>query len=653
MKRVLLPLIVLSLSVMAADLFAQRIGGFRSLVLDDNTGPLAERSWFVSEAGSLGIDAAGSVSGAFPDVNTLVHISNITKNEGLRISTNIGATGLNIIGSSFGGIIDASSTGIFFATTQPTTGIDMSLGATNVGMDIDGGTPTGISIGNGTAGSDGISLSAINTGITVGAVTTPDQGEAIDANVSGLAIGTNVAPNIGQTTRANIIGGTFDANVIGVDIGQSIVPSLGLGVEAGSLGIDVLAFTDGINVSANNTGVNISTTFSTGESINTFFGNGLSLSGFSGFGSTGVNISGYDNPLVITNPGSGSTAIKIFANGGVGINIDPASNGIMIDATNLGIGIGTGSTLPLSGMLINADSYGMTVTTSAANGGKVASFSLGNFSSTDNAVEIANQGLGSGLNVGSQSNGITVNSFGTGITVSDGVSKGIMVTESGFGGTGVDVNSNGLFSAIGINVSTSASFDGNPETGINVTTDPVNTVAVGVNITSSGRGIVSTNGAGSASKAAEFIGNDAASGSTNTALQVTRGEITVGRRQPGSGAAGGAGVVYSTTPGDGGTNNGPSGIVEVAANFPAQGATANGAVQNTGIFQLNSEYITPNSIVIFQTVDNLTPFSTAYVNCGPRAAGNVLFTVFRLVPPAGDGAEPTVRVAYTIINPDR
>ncbi|HYM20850.1 MAG TPA: hypothetical protein VEW28_07595 [Candidatus Kapabacteria bacterium] len=173
----------------------------------------------------------------------------------------------------------------------------------------------------------------------------------------------------------------------------------------------------------------------------------------------------------------------------------------------------------------------------------------------------------------------------------------------------------------------------------------------------SGTGIRTTVSAASTSnKSLEAIGNDGATGATNVGLQLTRGDLTMGRRQPGAGAAGGGGVAYSGVAGDGGTNNGPSGIADVTVNFAAQGATANGAIQNSGIFSINNQYINVNSIIIVTVLDNATPFSTCYINLGPRnvaGAGNFIFTVTRLVPPAGDGALATVKIGYVVINPDR
>lgn len=277
----------LFIALCATSLFAQRTADFRRLSLEN--GNAAQKSWLISDQSSLGIDANGTLTGTFPNINALVTLGAGTKTNALDLQSMLGGTG------------------ILFSQNIPSVGIDMFLGASGTGIIIDGGTPVGVTIGNVTAGSDGMTVDATNSGISIGNGTAPNNGMNIEAISTGLAIGTATTPDIGQTTEANLIGGTFDAGIIGVDIGQVNSPTLGLGVRSNGTGIDVndVAFVGtGINVTMNNffgTGLNIQD--------NTVSGTGINVS--AGINSTGINVSGTTNNVLVVNGTADATSLDV------------------------------------------------------------------------------------------------------------------------------------------------------------------------------------------------------------------------------------------------------------------------------------------------------------------------------------------------------
>ena len=298
--------IFVAIILLVSTASAQRTADFRRLSLENGTA--AQKSWLISTGSSLGIDEVGTVTGTFPNTNSLVTMRAGTKTNALELQSLLGGTG------------------ILFSQIIPATGIDMSLGASGTGIVIDGATPLGMSIGLVSAGSDGITVDATNSGISIGNGTAPNNGMNIEASSTGLSIGTLTTPDMGQTTQANIIGGTFDAGVIGVDIGQVNLPSLGLGVQAFTTGVDVqmpFGGNQGINVNgpdfagpsiqtsnAFGTGISVSNSFGTGIDINSAFGTGLNIS--SAFG-TGANISGGTDNVLVVNGSADATLLSVGA----------------------------------------------------------------------------------------------------------------------------------------------------------------------------------------------------------------------------------------------------------------------------------------------------------------------------------------------------
>jgi hypothetical protein len=321
--------------------------------------------------------------------------------------------------------------------------------------------------------------------------------------------------------------------------------------------------------------------------------------------------------LQINATGVGSVGIDILANHRMGMrivntDIAGASTSIFIDKTTggtqaNGIDINNASLIPGStitnGMMVRTANNGAITNGYRANG-PITGFLVDNNSSTSTGF----------------SSDLTVN---TGFNSEASTGTGFQATNIS-GGTGFSADVNG---------------GGN---GVNVT----------VGGSATGKGVVSTNtSTGTGSKAGVFVGNNGATGATNVAMQIERGELTMGRRQPGAGAAGGGGINYSGVGGDGGVNNGPSGIVELPVGFGIAG-TFN---EFAGNFTINNQYASPNSIILCTVLDQSVAGPNGYtfsVNIVARNAGNFVVNVGRHSNAAAP-ATPVIRVGYMIVNPDR
>jgi len=545
---------LLTLGILTAtSLFAQRTADFRRLSLEN--GNPSQKSWFISDQSSLGIDASGTLTGTFPNTNAMLTIGAGTKGNALDLQSMLGGTG------------------ILFSQNQPATGIDMSLGASGTGIVVDGGTPLGMSIGLASAGGDGITVDATNSGISIGNGTAPNNGMNIEASSTGLAIGTLTTPDMGQTTFGNVIGGTFDAGVIGVDIGQNNSPTLGLGVRSNGTGIDVNEggfFGTGINVTMNNfigTGINIQDNSFIGTGLNINSLNAIQTSGSQTFGDGGgsdnttLNLGGGDltlngiaapalpgplsnllylngssqvrqtpggvnivtgsgttntiplwtpdgfkigdsylsqstnvaggtltssestiinstvtgNMLTVNNFDAASTALKINANGGVGIDVDPASTGIIVDATVTGIDF-QGSDPSNAALTMSRNSTTIPLFSSVSMGG-IGAITTGHLVSVGGVSSI-----GRGYSV--TADGVSAMSTGVNVSV-DGIS-----TMS----TGVNVLADGISDiTTGLNIQVNSIS--NLGTGINLNNNGIGTFSTGINISSANTALITSRGA--------------------------------------------------------------------------------------------------------------------------------------------------------------
>ncbi|MBS1902476.1 MAG: hypothetical protein JSS75_02075 [Bacteroidetes bacterium] len=208
------------------------------------------------------------------------------------------------------------------------------------------------------------------------------------------------------------------------------------------------------------------------------------------------------NTLTVNNADNTSTGLKINANGGIGINVDPASTGIQIDATTLGIDLGTGATKPATGMNIQAKGTGESITVNGLTSGNVGSqVNVSGANGTGNVGFRAT--LSSGGGSGSWNRGIELNISGNGAT---GISAGIQntgtvnptfggsfsVTGGGFSNTtglSADVNGVNFGTARGLwiftnsaagstNIGAELNVSGAGSTGLLVSGTPTNAISV-------------------------------------------------------------------------------------------------------------------------------------------------------------------------------
>ena len=371
------------------------------------------------------------------------------------------------------------------------------------------------------------------------------------------------------------------------------------------------------------------------------------------------------NALTVNNFSAASTAIKINANGGTGINIDPAGTGIQLDAT--GTGISFVNSNPTTGINLRAATTGINIAVNPSAWG----MDYQGAGLINGGIRIlGNSGINTGFQAGSAGSTVT-NAFFASATQPAGVlSNGFhATTDQGTITNGVLVD-NTLAGTIinGVRVNL---VGGNSTNGMRVTNGGAGTITNGLLVenTSTGSittGIISNNTSlGSLTKAIRASGNSPSTGvavASNIALQVDQGELTMGRGHDDDAVAGNIA--------------GPSGIINSGI-FPVPSAATTGAVPgaplgggptkikgSNGFFAFN-DYVNANSIVLATVINNNPPVvgeavlganESVEVRVG-RSTNGVTFHISRSCDPVlGPGAGATAgffRIGYLVINPIR
>jgi hypothetical protein len=165
---------------------------------------------------------------------------------------------------------------------------------------------------------------------------------------------------------------------------------------------------------------------------------------------------------------------------------------------------------------------------------------------------------------------------------------------------------------------------------------------------------------GSIAVLAKGSGNTTA-GATNVALQISQGELTMGRttESPSVGSTtspAAVGTLY--------TQQGPSGIIQVSLQTDlSAGSPTAGVLQSLGTVTINNRYITSNSIILAGVVAKLNgggapdPTNSIYkVNIDSRTAGSCVARV-SMIPFITDAGtyqgSDYIQIAYTVINPGK
>ena len=183
---------------------------------------------------------------------------------------------------------------------------------------------------------------------------------------------------------------------------------------------------------------------------------------------------GGTNVFTINNGSNASTALKINANGGTGINIDPAGTGIQLDATTTGINYVNSN--PTTGINLRATTTGINFANSPTTGINVSALTTGiNFPTIPSTaaidmftgfpgassigIRIINSGgiMGNGINVAS-SGGTNTAFIRVATTNAATTTHGILVENQGNVGTtwtnGVSIlANNGATTTTGLNIS--------------------------------------------------------------------------------------------------------------------------------------------------------------------------------------------------------
>jgi hypothetical protein len=522
-------------------------------------------------------------------------------NTALKINAN-GGLGVVVDPASIGVTIDASLAGISFTGTQPTTGIDLTNGAANDGIVIDGTTPTGIAIGETLPGTTGMTIDASNDGLTIGANTAPIIGANVDATLTGIEIGNTTKPSFGLVSSGSIFGGVFEAGPtagnVGVVVGLATSPDIGVDVTANNIGVNIGSFiapTTGIEVRAFGTGVDVNNgaggpglnIFSGGTSITTdgtnTFGDGAGNDAFTvnaGTGSANINSSSAINLTGSAGANIGVTTnltgtislssadgdISINQTGIGNVNIDPTGTGnINIGNNNATGNLNLGriaSIMNWNSQTINAPNIPLSATYT-----NVLVIDAGQIKKLSGALVTASNGIyinGTndvrlGTNPLIEPTTITGTTFPFAVNTTDG---GIDLSSSGTGPIGLSSSGSGP-----INIATTGTGS------INISTS----TASNVNIGSTGTGNVqlAANAGGSVGVAVTGGGNAgiAVGGTGNASIATAAGSINI---------ASATGAVNIATAGTGNLNFGNAGSVMNwgsatinAANIPASGGIFN------------------------------------------------------------------------------
>ncbi len=175
-----------------------------------------------------------------------------------------------------------------------------------------------------------------------------------------------------------------------------------------------------------------------------------------------------------------------------------------------------------------------------------------------------------------------------------------------------------------------------------------------------GRASASSSNTGSIALLATGNGN-AASGTTNVALQISQGEFAMGRTSQGPSAGT---AVEPAVSGTAYSQEGPSGVIQLAllTDLTSSSPTA-GVYQDLGTVTINNRYITSNSIILTAVVSkidgggNPSPKNSIYkVNVESRTAGSCVLRIGMMpfvTDPSNYQGSDYIRVGYLVINPGR
>jgi trimeric autotransporter adhesin len=361
--------------------------------------------------------------------------------------------------------------------------------------------------------------------------------------------------------------------------------------------------------------------------------------------------------LDLTGPGDDGVGINLlvqgFSDDNTGINSTVNASGISttafgIRSTTSG---GTATNIAFDATAAGVGSIGLRVNAGARTGVHVTDLSdLGQ----STGVYIR-QTVATNLAAGVRVDNVGMGTISNGMVVEDQAGGSIT---AGFRAISTDVG----FEAGGPSMPIGYNYGNSTGTGFQATAITSGTGFLG-SVNGGGTGVVGTvtggtgtgvrgsatnpGAAGLSSVGVEATGNgDPDPGETTIALEVTRGEITMGRE---AGAQGAGVTAVETSPFEG-----PSGVVDASFAFPAHGA-ATSVVSNADL-TINNQHVRPNSIILV-TVLGQAGGATAgeghTIQVINRAAGS--FTVRALeTSTAGIVAgNSTVRFGYMIINPDR
>ena len=347
-------------------------------VVHNNTGQSAGEFTGASSGfgqGGVGITVTAGSSDGILNGQTAAIV-----NGGFLTGIGNGGNGLSVSGG------DADGIGNGGAAIVASGGDNLGIGDGGAGIIATGGTSTGIGGGGTGAVATGgagtffdpsghglVATPGANGGAGVGnaivAQGTSDLQGAVSSSTGDVVVNDNL--NVTGTVTGAAAGhslGTLgtDATVLTVNGDDNNVGAYELVVNGDAqvtgvlslpgLGSNAVVYTDAAgDLSAE------PAQFGYDETTNAFtVGDGVTASSLDVNGTQTIDGIAAGNHLTITNFDAASTAVKINANGGIGVDIDPASTGIMIDATATGIDF-VGSS-PTVGIDVQATTTGVNIT---------------------------------------------------------------------------------------------------------------------------------------------------------------------------------------------------------------------------------------------------------------------------------------------------
>lgn len=391
---------------------------------------------------------------------------------GIRNDVASNGTG-DVVGNLVTVTDNAGAGGVATGGSYTVNGGGFSANATGLSVGVNGGTASNLGMGVTVAGAASVGID-INHPAAIG-MTIDGGGNSIDADGSTL-----LGDGAGNDQHIVLTGtGPTTITTLQADVTVNTDPASGTGFDLVLTGIDenptspfdILVIEDGSNAvrRANSDALNQLTeqgiTFNTeGGQTRVRLGDlaaGIGVVNapfeadrfvnlvnneltFTGGAASTFNVlqiegsSGVVNQMELSSQNAGNTIFKLNGPAAVGIDIDPVVSGMLIDATDLGIHVGTGANKPNMGILVEPDITGVSVDGNATTSNGVI------VDMTAPPVTTANSNTYMGSITGAA--GVDVNGAQLTVNTTSAVSHGLLVNSTNTGGAG---------SARGANISAS------------------------------------------------------------------------------------------------------------------------------------------------------------------------------------------------------